>query len=68
MRTDTAHSLSFAPSAPFQPLRRWLSALRAVDDRLRLANQLDALDDYMLSDIGITRSHALREARRLRQL
>jgi uncharacterized protein YjiS (DUF1127 family) len=62
-------------SQTFPPLRRMservrrlVRALLAADDRFRLANRLDALDEHMLQDLGISRADADREARRLRQL
>jgi uncharacterized protein YjiS (DUF1127 family) len=44
--------------------RGWLSWLRAAAARWRQRRMLETLDDRMLADIGIGRSHALAEARK----
>jgi uncharacterized protein YjiS (DUF1127 family) len=66
------HALTSQLNAPaFGPIRHSLgraaARLRAADERYYLARELERLDDRLLRDMGVTRTEALREARRLRQ-
>jgi uncharacterized protein YjiS (DUF1127 family) len=68
MSADCATNPYLARPSLRSIVQRLASGFRGPDSRFRLANQIDALDERMLRDIGITRSEAAREARRLRQL
>jgi hypothetical protein len=44
-----------------------MERLLAADERHHLADEIESLDEHLLRDIGITRTQASREARRLRR-
>ncbi len=59
LQRDAIRPQRRAPAAAVQGL---LGKVRAAWRRRRSRNLLLQLDDYMLKDIGLTRSDALREA------
>jgi uncharacterized protein YjiS (DUF1127 family) len=60
----SAPALTAAARGRRRPGRAWLEFLARMVAAIETRRQLAAMDDRMLSDIGISRAEALREAER----